>query len=59
MLPVRVLKRTEGKILTILEASLEGQKLEALKSLIRQELGLLFSYADYSKEDPIGGTESN
>lgn len=47
MLPIRVLKKTEGKILTILEASLEGQKLEATKSLIRQEIGELYSYADY------------
>lgn len=46
MLPLKIVKRIEGKIYTILEASLDDpDKLKALKSLIGQELGVLYDYA--------------
>ena len=49
-LPLSTLKNVEGKILTILEAIIPqvqdgGIQLEATKSLIRQEIGRLYSWA--------------
>jgi hypothetical protein len=51
MIPISKIKRLEGRILTILEAVVPEQmyKYDALKKLILQETGELYSYADFSE----------
>lgn len=52
MLPVKRLKNVEGRLLTIIDAVMQsGQQAESVKSLVRQTIGDLYSYADYSQAE--------
>jgi hypothetical protein len=47
-LSIGKLSHVEGRILTIIEASIvDKQQCEAVKSLVRQELGVLYSWCSY------------
>jgi len=55
MIPVKKLKRVEGKILTLIDSVLpEGQQNMSTKSLISQIFGELYAYADFGK--PTSGS---
>lgn len=50
MLPIKRLKQTEGKLLTLIDAILpEGNQSKATKDIVKQITGELYSYADYSE----------
>lgn len=49
MLPINKIKNVEGRLLTLIDASLpEGKQSKAVKDMVRSIMGNLYSYADYS-----------
>lgn len=54
---VSKLKRVEGELLTIIEASIpEKKQCEAVKSLVRKSIGYLYSWADF---EPLSTEDVN
>lgn len=56
-MPRRRLSKAEGKILTIIDASIaDKQQCEAIKSLIRQEIGELYSWTTDDPPAPVSSS---